>query len=97
MVTLLDTYDVALLVPGDGETIPSVDHVQARGRHVGVVEFVSGQHRERSGPPQLSRVRMSADFVVQVGESELIERGLAKKAVRPSSTASASVSMPRQQ
>ena len=97
MVTLLDTYDVALLVPGDGDAIPSVDHVQARGRHVGVVEFVSAQPRERSSPPQLSRVRMSADFVVQVSESELIERGLAKKAVRPSSTASTSVSMPRQQ
>jgi uncharacterized LabA/DUF88 family protein len=97
MVTLLDTYDVALLVPGDGETIPSIDHVQARGRHVGVVEFVSAQPRERSGPPQLSRVRMSADFVVQVGETELIERGLAKKAVRPPTAAAAAAAITRQQ
>ena len=97
MVTLLDTYEIALLVPGDGENIPSVDHVQARGRHVGVVEFVSGQPREKNGSPQLSRVRMAADFVVQVSESELIERGLAKKAVRAANPVAGAATIPRQQ
>ena len=45
LLTLLDTYEVALLMPGDID-VPSVDHVQAKGRHVGVVEFVGGHSRE---------------------------------------------------
>jgi uncharacterized LabA/DUF88 family protein len=96
MVTLLDTYDVALLVPGDTENIPSVDHVQARGRHVGVVEFVSPHARERKGSAALSRLRMAADFVVPVNETDLIARGLAEKATRASSTAGAAPSLSRQ-
>jgi uncharacterized LabA/DUF88 family protein len=82
LVTLIDTYEVALIVPGDTE-IPSVEHVQARGRHVGVVEFVSGNGRERKAVSALSRIRMAADFVVQVHESDLISRGIVKKASGP--------------
>jgi uncharacterized LabA/DUF88 family protein len=87
MVTLLDTYDVALLVPGDMENVPSLDHVQSKGRHVGVVEFVPADSRERKGAAPLSRLRMAADFVVQVSETDLIARGLAKKAARASTAA----------
>lgn len=90
IVTLLDTYEVALLVPGDGE-VPSVDHVQAKGRHVGVVEFVAGNARERKGNSPMSRLRIAADFVVQVSESDLIAAGVAKKAASASSAPGTSV------
>ena len=93
MATLLDTYDVALLVPGDTD-VPSVEYVQSKGRHVGVVELVAGNARERKGTPPLSRLRIAADFVVQICESELISRGLAKKSAA-ASAAVASAIMPR--
>jgi uncharacterized LabA/DUF88 family protein len=82
LVTLLDTYEVALLVPGDTE-IPSIEHVQARGRHVGVIEFVAGNGRERKAAPALSRIRVAADFVVQVHEADLLNAGIVKKTTGP--------------
>lgn len=91
IVTLLDTYEVALLIPGDGE-IPSVDHVQAKGRHVGVVELIAGNARERKGNSPLSRLRIAADFVVQVSEADLIAAGVAKKAASSSGVSTASIS-----
>jgi hypothetical protein len=91
MVSLLDTYEVALLIPGDTD-VPSVDHVQAKGRHVGIVEFVPGTARERRGTPPLSRLRIAADFAVQVSEGDLISSGVAKKAAPVSSAATPSVS-----
>jgi uncharacterized LabA/DUF88 family protein len=94
MVTLLDTYEVALLLPGESD-IPSVDHVQARGRHVGVVELAAGHAREKKGTLSLSRLRVAADFVVEMREAELISRGLARKATSVS-TAAASSGIPRQ-
>jgi uncharacterized LabA/DUF88 family protein len=96
MVTLMDTYDVAVLVPGDADTVPSLDHVQARGRHVGVVELLSGGPREKKGAAPMSRLRVAADFVVQVSETDLISRGLAKKAAGASTSTSASAPMARQ-
>lgn len=93
MVTLLDTYEVALLVPGETD-IPSVDHVQARGRHVGVVEFAGGSAREKKGTLSLSRLRVAADFAVEVREPELISRGLARKGASVS-TAAVSSGVPR--
>jgi uncharacterized LabA/DUF88 family protein len=90
LVTLLDTYEVALLVPGDTD-VPSVDHVQAKGRHVGVVEFIGGNGREKKGTQPLSRLRIAADFVVQVHETDLISSGLAKKATSVSSAAATSI------
>lgn len=96
MVTLAESYEVALLVPGDIENVPSVDYIQARGRHVGVVEFVSPTTRERKGAGALSRLRMAADFAVQVSETDLIERGLAKKATRVTAAAAAGPTVARQ-
>src|SRR5262245_12342132 len=89
LVTLMDTYEVALIVPGDAE-IPSIEHVQARGRHVGVVEFVPDNGRERRTVPPLSRIRAAADFVVQVHEGDLISRGVVKKASAPAASQAAS-------
>jgi uncharacterized LabA/DUF88 family protein len=91
LVTLLDTYEVALIVPGDTE-VPSVEHVQARGRHVGVVEFIAGSGRDKRGVQALSRIRVAADFVVQVHETELISRGIVKKAGSQHAAAAATAS-----
>lgn len=40
MVALVNNYDVAIVVSGDADMLPSIRHVKARGKHVGIVEFV---------------------------------------------------------
>src|SRR5262249_51763 len=42
MVSMLPSYDVAILVSGDADGIPSVAHVKNSGRHVGAIEFLKG-------------------------------------------------------
>jgi uncharacterized LabA/DUF88 family protein len=42
MVTMLPAYDVALLISGDADGIPSVKYVKNSGRQVGAVEFLKG-------------------------------------------------------
>jgi uncharacterized LabA/DUF88 family protein len=95
LITLMDAYEVALLVPGDSD-VPSIEHVQARGRHVGVVEFVADNGRERKTAPALSRIRVAADFVVQVGEADLISRGIVRKAASPGAAPAAATRVSRQ-
>lgn len=79
MVTSCDNYEVALLLSGDADNIPSIDYVKARGRHVGVVEFLGGYPPEEKGGAFSSRLKVTADFVVQVYEMELVTKGMARK------------------
>lgn len=84
MVTLIDNYDVALLVSGDADNIPGLDYVRSKGRHVGVIEFLPGASpAEKKGVASSSRLKIAADFVVQIYEKELVDRGLAKRRVDP--------------
>jgi uncharacterized LabA/DUF88 family protein len=77
MVALQDTYDVALLISGDADGIPSINYVKGRCKHVGVAEFRRGAPADFSSKGASSRLKIAADFVVQVYESELIRRNLA--------------------
>ena len=79
MVTTLENYDVALLLSGDADNIPAIEHVKARGRHVGVVEFLGGYPPEKKGGAFSSRLKITADFVVRVYEMELVTKGLGSK------------------
>jgi uncharacterized LabA/DUF88 family protein len=83
MVTMVKNYDVALLVSGDADNIPSMDYVKARGKHVGVVEFLGGYPPEKKGGSFSSRLKLTADFIVQIYEMDLITKGMAKKAPPP--------------
>jgi uncharacterized LabA/DUF88 family protein len=49
MVALEDNYDVALLVSGDAESIPSIELMKRRGKYVGAIEFVRGYPPEQRG------------------------------------------------
>ncbi len=42
MVTQVNHYDVAILVSGDADAIPSLNFVKREGKHVGVIEFIKG-------------------------------------------------------
>jgi uncharacterized LabA/DUF88 family protein len=76
MVALADSYDRAVLVSGDADSIPSLEYARRRGKHVAVVEILRGTP-ETKGTTTSSRLRDVADLVVQVYEGELVLRGIA--------------------
>ncbi len=79
MVALQENYDLALVLSGDADSIPSIRHVKSRNKHVAAVEFVSGSPPEAKGRTFSSRLREHADFVVRVYETELIRLLLATR------------------
>ena len=76
MVALQDTYDIALLISGDADGIPGINYVKSRSKHVGVVEFRRGSATEFPTKGASSRLKLAADFVVQVYEADLLRRNL---------------------
>src|SRR5690349_3640259 len=77
MVALQDTYDIALLISGDADGIPGINYVKGRSKHVGVAEFRRGAPADFPTKGASSRLKIAADFVVQVYEADLIRRNLA--------------------
>ncbi len=49
MIALEQNYDVAVVVSGDADSIPSIELMKRRGKHVGAVEFVRGYPPEQRG------------------------------------------------
>ncbi len=90
MVALQDTYDIALLISGDADGIPGINYVKGRSKHVGVAEFRRGAPADFPAKGASSRLKIAADFVVQVYESDLIRRNLAYRAEIDYPTPSAS-------
>lgn len=77
-VTMLDTYDVALIVSGDADMIPSINYLKRQGKHVGVVTFINGYPPEASGRQQSQRLSKAADFDVPIYEMDLSRLGCAE-------------------
>jgi uncharacterized LabA/DUF88 family protein len=80
MVTLQDTYDVALLISGDADGIPGINYVKSHSKHVGVVEFRKGSPQGSYNKGTSSRLKNAADFVVQIFQSDLLRLNLAYRA-----------------
>lgn len=80
MITKLDSYDIALMVCGDADSIPSISEAKMQGRHVGTIEFLSGYPPEKKGGGFSSKLRAETDFVTPVYEMELVQQGLGTKA-----------------
>ena len=72
MVALQDNYDVAVVVTGDADAIPSIRHLKERGKHIGAVEFVGGSSSDTRGRAFSSRLKIHADFVLRVHEQDLL-------------------------
>jgi uncharacterized LabA/DUF88 family protein len=83
MVALQDNYDVAVVVSGDADSIPSIKHLKNRNKHIAVVEFVTGSPPEAKGKTFSSRLKEHADFVVRIYETELLRMKISR---RPSKT-----------
>ncbi len=79
IVTLADFYDVALLISGDADSIPSVNYVKKLGKQVGIVEFVKGHLSENYEQQFSKRLGAACDFVVQIYESDLQQNGLSRQ------------------
>lgn len=75
MVTLADTYDIALVLTGDADSIPSIEHVKRKGKSVGVVEFIHGFPPEKKGRQASSKLIASADFIAPIYETDLQKSG----------------------
>jgi uncharacterized LabA/DUF88 family protein len=78
LVTLADTYDVALVISGDADSIPGINYVKRFGKQVGAVEFLRGTGNAYKTKQFSNRLGAAADFTVKIYESELIKNGLAK-------------------
>ena len=72
MLALQENYDVAVIVSGDADSIPSIDHLKSRNKHVAALEFMSGSPPESKGRTFSSRLKEHADFVIRIYETELV-------------------------
>jgi uncharacterized LabA/DUF88 family protein len=79
MVALRDNYDVALVISGDADNLPGVQYVQQENKMVGVVEFIKGSPPESKGKASSNRLKVKADFVVQVFETDLLKDKVASR------------------
>ena len=59
---------------------PGINYVKGRSKHVGVAEFRRGAPADFPTKGASSRLKIAADFVVQVYEADLIRRNLAYRA-----------------
>ncbi len=78
MVTQVKNYDVAIVVTGDADAIPSLNHVKREGKQVCVIEFIKGYPPEDRGRQSSSRLKVAADFVTQIYEMDLVRQKLAR-------------------
>lgn len=62
--------------------LPSVRYAKQVGKCVGAVESLSGYPPEDFGRGFSSKLRLEAEFVVQVYEMELVSREVARKRER---------------
>jgi len=80
IVRLADYYDVAIVISGDADTIPSIEHAKRVGKHCAIVEFLKGHPPESRGRQMASKLRTVSDFVVQIYETDLTSKKLANAA-----------------
>lgn len=83
MIGLLNNYEVAILITGDADGIPSVSYAKNNGKQVGVIEFLRGSSQDSPSRSSASRLKVVADFVVPVYEHELLELALARNGGEP--------------
>lgn len=79
MLALQDNYDVAVLITGDADSIPSIRHLKTKNKHIIVIEFVNGSPSDTKGKTFSSRLKEHADLVVRIYESDLIKIGIGKR------------------
>lgn len=79
MVAMDDNYDVAIVISGDADSIPSIKHMKRRNKHIAAVEFLSGYPPGKRGANFSSHLKLAADFVTRIYEMDLVTKGIANK------------------
>lgn len=79
LVTLVESYDVAIVMSGDADMIPSLNYAKQNGKHVAVVELINGYPPEKKGRQSSTRLKSHSDFVVPIYEMELVKSGIGRK------------------
>jgi uncharacterized LabA/DUF88 family protein len=80
LLALEQNYDVAVVVSGDADGIPSIIRMKERGKQVASVEFVGGAPSDDKGRGFSSRLKLHSDYVIRLYETDLLK---AKHAQRP--------------
>lgn len=76
LATMTDSYDVAVVLSGDADMLPSINHAKKdKGKQIGIVELTNDTMDSR-GQQSSARLRNHADFVVSIGKTELISKGI---------------------
>lgn len=79
MLAYLDHYDTAILLGGDPDGVVSIDYLKSRGKQVAVVDLLKGQASEAAGRGFATPLKLAADYVVPIYESDLIRRQIASR------------------
>lgn len=79
MATMTAAYDLALLISGDADGIPSIEYAKSAGKQVAVVEFLKGEPPEERGKNMSAKLKLAADFVTPIYEQDLLNEGIARR------------------
>ncbi|MCY4046682.1 MAG: NYN domain-containing protein [Candidatus Dadabacteria bacterium] len=75
LATMTDSYDVAVVLSGDADMLPSINHAKKhKGKQIGIVELKNDD--DSRGQQSSARLRNHADFVVSIGKTELLGEGI---------------------
>jgi hypothetical protein len=78
LVLMQDQFDVAILITGELDSLPSIDYLKNQGKQVCVIELLRG-HAPEGRVRAASKLKPPADFVVPIYEMELVKMRLANK------------------
>lgn len=79
MLSFSPNYDVASIVAGDADGIPSVEYIKALGKQVATIEMLRGGHPDGKPKVFASRLKTSSDFTVPVYEQDLLRLSIATR------------------
>lgn len=76
LATMTDSYDVAVVLSGDADMLPSIDHAKKKGKHIGIAELINDAYEGPKGQQSSARLRNYADFTVSIKRTELVRLGI---------------------
>jgi uncharacterized LabA/DUF88 family protein len=74
IISLMNTYDILLLVGGDQDMIPAFREAKRAGKMTGVVDISDS---DRKSPSMSAELLSTADFIIRITKEELLAKGIA--------------------
>lgn len=79
MITKLDNYDVAVLLSGDQDCIPGIEHLKAQNKTVATVQFMSGYSQANRNRQFAGKLNLVCDFVANLSEMDILGSNIGSK------------------